>query len=78
VNWAMGKTAQGPKLLTKTTGAGIVVIDSPNGLFAVNLAPNDTLLLTPANYYHEFELVDGFGNVSTVARGSLQLQPGLN
>jgi hypothetical protein len=78
VKWAMGKSAQGPRLLSKTVGQGIVITDSPNGAFAVFLTPNDTLLLTPANYYHEFELTDGSGNVSTVARGSLQLQPGLN
>jgi hypothetical protein len=77
VNWAMGKSAQGPQLLAKVTGAGIVITDSANGMIAVTLMPSDTLGLTPANYYHEFELIDGFGNISTVARGSLQLQPGL-
>jgi hypothetical protein len=78
VKWALGRSAQGPKLLSKSPGTGIVITDSANGQFAVFLVPADTQLLTPANYYHEFELTDGQGNISTVARGSLQLQPGLN
>ena len=77
VQWAMGRSAQGPKLLANVTGAGIAITDSSNGLIAVTLVPADTIGLTPANYYHEFELTDGSGNISTVARGSLQLQPGL-
>jgi len=57
LKWALGRTKNGPKLLTKTVGAGIVIIDAATGRFNVSLAEADTINFE-GDYYHEAKLFD--------------------
>ena len=50
--------------LQKSLGNGIEDLALFDGEFVVNLAPEDTRELN-GSYYHEVEIIDAFGNVST-------------
>lgn len=62
--------AHGTVRLTKTEGAGIVLAGDTA---TITLAPADTGTLS-GWYYHELEIVDGSGNVSTVFVGVLEIR----
>ncbi len=58
--------------ISKAIGTGITVTDADAGELQVALAPADTAGLS-GRYYHELEITDGLGNVSTVATGTLAI-----
>jgi hypothetical protein len=81
--WCMARSAQaklaGDVFVQKTTApsGGIAIepqTDGFNWMF-VTLKPIDTENVTPGNYYHEAEVIDGAGNIFTVAVGKFKLQP---
>lgn len=51
-----------------TTNGGISITDSVNGKFTIHLVPSDTTSIT-GNFYHEAEITDVLGNVSTIFTG---------
>lgn len=56
-------------LLTKSTAnGGITITAAPEGEMLIDLQPSDTRNLT-GDYYHELELVDGNGAVTTPLSG---------
>lgn len=59
-------------LITKTIGAGIEVTDEFGGRLTVHLAPSDTENLA-GDFYHELELRDATGDVSTPIRDTFTL-----
>ena len=59
-------------LLIKALGTGVSVTNAAAGTIQVVLAPADTALLA-GRFYHELEITDGSGNVSTVAVGTLTI-----
>lgn len=52
LKWSLGRTSDGPALLTKTVGTGITVTDAAAGKFKVELDPADTQKFS-GDYYHE-------------------------
>lgn len=58
--------------LSKALGTGVTVTDALAGKLQVALSPIDTYALS-GRFYHELELTDGGGNVSTVAVGTLTI-----
>jgi hypothetical protein len=58
--------------LSKALGAGITVTDADAGQLQVLLSPADTAALS-GRFYHELEITDVAGNVSTVAIGTLTI-----
>ena len=56
-----------------TAGGGIVLSDAPNGEFTIVIMPSDTEDFEGEYYYHEAEVTDYLGNVSTVTVGSVAL-----
>lgn len=52
LKWSLGRTSDGPPLLTKTIGSGITVTDAAAGKFKVELDQADTQKFSGA-YYHE-------------------------
>jgi hypothetical protein len=66
-------------LITKIVGAGIALLNQTTykGQFTITLAPADTVSLGGASYYHEAEVTDVAGNVSTVTRGILTIKKAL-
>ena|SRR6516162_513691 len=81
--WCFARSAQAKAIgdifveKTNDVGGGITIdpqTDGFNYLF-VTLKPIDTENVTPGNYYHEAEVIDGAGNIFTVAVGKFKLQP---
>jgi hypothetical protein len=66
-------------LITKTVGHGITLSNqvTDKGEFTITLAPADTESLGGASYYHEAEVTDVGGNVSTVTRGIMTVKKSL-
>ncbi len=77
VSWQMAVSpyATSP-LVSKTTAGGITLTDAVNGQFTVFLAAADTLGLN-GRFYHEAQVTDSSGNISTVALGWVTLETGL-
>ncbi len=60
-------------LVTKTTGAGIVITNGPGGVFTVTLDSADTEDLIGQHYF-EAELTDVLNQVSTVVLGTIDIR----
>jgi hypothetical protein len=76
VAWACARKLSGgfstTPTLSKEIGAGITIIAAIAGTLEVALAPADTASLV-GRYYHELQVTDAAGNVSTVATGTLTI-----
>jgi len=81
ITWALSRistTAVEPKgaaLLTKTLGAGVTLIDGPNGRCDVALVEADTDDLA-GSFYHEMQIVIS-GDTSTVMYGTVTIKKDL-
>lgn len=71
--WAMKQTVYSTPIVTKDTAAGITIIEALAGRIMIKLAPSDTQVVKADKYYHECEMTDKFGNVSTIFVGTLTL-----
>ena len=66
LEWVLRLSPGGPvALIAKTTGAGIVITDGPNGVCEVAIDDGDTINLQPsARYFHTLRRTDaGFETV---------------
>jgi hypothetical protein len=77
IRWKMAKTVRGPALVSKALGDGITLINGGEGRFDVALDGEDTEDLRQGDYYHEAEVIDSTGNVSTVFTGTISILPTL-
>lgn len=72
--WIMAVNVGTAPLINK---AGTIV----DNVITINLLPADTdeipedLLHPKNNFYHELEVIDNYGNVSTVATGTVRVYP---
>jgi hypothetical protein len=81
--WCFARSAQakaaGDIFVEKTNdaGGGITIAPQTDGYdwMFVTLNPADTGDVTPGSYYHEAEVIDGSGNIFTIAVGKFKLQP---
>lgn len=77
--WWMGKNvkATGANIyIQKRDGSGLVIdAETDRWVLVITLAPADTEALTAGTFYHEAEVVDADGNVSTVTIGKFTLKP---
>ena len=71
IKWALKKRLNGTQYIYKTTSSGITVSGST---FTIRLDVADTSDLS-GGYYHEAEVTDALGNVSTVMTGSAKIEP---
>ena len=76
IAWRLATHVTAPMLVSKATGGGITITDAVQGEFTVALAAADTAGLAGV-YYHEAELTDGGGDISTIATGHVTLHGGL-
>lgn len=74
IKWVMKKGLNGDLVIEKTTDSGVTITDANNGIFTVSLNPLDTDG-KPGGYYHEAQVTDSQGNVSTVSVGSANIKP---
>lgn len=63
-------------VLTKTNGNGLEVTDAFSGALTVELLPADTESLK-GTFYHELEVIDASGDVSTAFVGEFVIKPNL-
>lgn len=70
--WVAKKNVKGKNIIQKTLGNGIEIADVIHGKIRIRLDSYDTQKLSN-DYYHEVELTDNEGNVSTVSSGTMSV-----
>jgi hypothetical protein len=79
--WWAGKSprARGADVyVRKSTDSGIVIESAGSqSTLVVTLDPADTENVAPGNLYHEAEIIDDAGKVSTVTVGRFALEPSM-
>jgi hypothetical protein len=75
--WVLKKSVSDTSnLVFKSTGDGGVSISNPTGgEITIKLDPVDTINLKGSSFYHEAEVTDAQGNVSTVMVGNVRIYP---
>lgn len=63
--------------ISKSTSSGISITSGSGGTFRITLNAADTSSLTPGDYYHEAQVSFSDGEVATVLKGIMTLEPGL-
>lgn len=77
LKWLLAVNERCSPLLTKTEGSGITMIDPAEGLAILAIDSSDTEDLA-GSYYHELKLIDGDGNIRTIAYGRVEIQSNLH
>ena len=73
--WVLAPTRGATPVIDKTSGGGgVVITDAVNGRLRVELSPTETEPLR-GRYFHELELTDSTGIVSTAAQGWIYIGP---
>ncbi len=75
IKWVLYNEETDTTVLTKTLASGITITSGLLGQLTVPLTPANTVNLTPGVYYHEVEITDETGNVSTVLSGHITINP---
>ncbi len=70
--WVARKVTSTTRLLEKAVSTGVTVTDAAGGLVTIELAPDDTKLVS-GDYYHELEVIDAAGDIGTVLRGTITI-----
>ncbi|WEK53335.1 MAG: hypothetical protein P0Y55_12145 [Candidatus Cohnella colombiensis] len=74
IKWALKRSVlKTANVALKTTASGIELTDPTDGKFQVTLNAIDTVSLKPGYYYHEAEITDASGNVSTIMTGTVAI-----
>jgi hypothetical protein len=73
IKWVLYDEVNESVVLTKTTVAGVTITNVLGGQFTVALTPTDTVNVAPGRYYHESEVTDETGNVSTIFTGHVTI-----
>lgn len=74
VKWALKRSSRtDEREIYKEINKGIKIDNPTNGELTIDLLPSDTALLTPGTYYHECEVTDANGNVSTITVGYITI-----
>jgi hypothetical protein len=73
LSWALAKNVGDTALVTKTTAnSGVVTVTAASGICRVDIVPADTSGIF-GRHWHELEVTDSSGNVSTVIVGQLNI-----
>jgi hypothetical protein len=72
VSWIMYKRNPDNPTLQKTTVSGITLTVPVSGILTIRLLPSDTASLL-GRFYHECEITDISGNISTVTEGCVTI-----
>jgi hypothetical protein len=74
IKWAAANTPTSVAVISKQTGgSGISITDASGGVFVITLQPADTASLRARTYYHEAQVTDAGGVISTVLTGKMKL-----
>lgn len=76
IRWGLSSDAtnSGSVTVLKNIGSGIDLLDGPGGRYLITLSPADTAASVPGKYYHESEVVEADGTVSTVLIGFITIK----
>lgn len=74
IKWALKDSVAGMQKVLKTVGVGVSLTAPWKGEFSVLLSPADTQGLV-GRFYHEAEVTDIDGHVSTVLTGFIRIEP---
>jgi len=77
VTWVLKRNINSTALVTKTVGSGIVLTTPASGIITISIDPADTAAVFSAEgkpFYHEIELTDVSGNVTTVLFGTFEVK----
>lgn len=73
IDWHLARKVTTSALVQKATGgSGIVISDGSAGVFQITLSAADTDDLS-GKYYHEAQVTDSSGNISTVTVGTITI-----
>jgi hypothetical protein len=67
--WALSRRAYGAPIVVKYSTAsppGIAITDAPGGVLRITVSPADTEGMPAGRYYHEIEMTESDGTLSTV------------
>lgn len=73
IKWVLYDDANAVELLSKSTGSGVAITNALAGECTISLAPANTLTIAAGIYYHECEVTDADGIVSTVLIGHVTI-----
>jgi hypothetical protein len=74
VLWTLSRSDRCDAEVSKSSPSeGIVLTSAASGQFTITLDADDTEDLDPGDYYHEAEVTDSSGRVSTVLTGRARL-----
>lgn len=73
IKWVLYDEATDTAALNKTLASGITITNGLLGQCTIALLPANTVSLAPGVYYHEVEVTDEAGNVSTVLTGHITI-----
>lgn len=75
IKWVLYNERTQAAVVNKTTSSGIAITDAAGGLYTVTVSALETATLTPEAFYHESEVTDSSGRVSTVFTGHIVVLP---
>jgi hypothetical protein len=76
ISWQAVRSLRKTVVITKSTSDGITISSGSGGTFDITLDPSDTASLR-GDYYHEAQITFTTGEVSTVLRGVMTVEPAL-
>lgn len=77
ISWKASKSNSKTAAITKSTAAGgVTITNGAGGIFTVSLDPADTTSLE-GDYIHEAQITFSNGDVRTVLRGVMTIEPEL-
>lgn len=75
VTWHLSRTVHHrPAIVVKSLGSGVTITDAPNGRIDIAISPADTEG-RQGRHYHEIEVIDEQGHVSTILTGTVTIRP---
>lgn len=75
ITWHLSRTVHHrPAIVEKSIGQGVTVVDAPNGRVDIEIDPADTEGRS-GRHYHEIEVIDEQGHVSTILTGTVTIRP---
>lgn len=79
ITWSLSSdsTATGSQAITYTLSDNVALIDAVNGIFEVTIVPAATASITGDKRYHEAELTESDGTVTTVMTGTITIKDDL-
>lgn len=73
ISYVLQRSVGSTVTISKTTDDGISITDASGGVFQITLDASDTASLS-GSYYHECQITDTSGNVSTVFTGTVTMK----